>query len=259
MRKLLLLGFLCFCLCVQAQVQNRQLIRGKVLVTGDASPANISVQNTNTQKGTFTNEDGEFIIAVAPEDRLLFSGVQYQDFTVIVDENVVKNKKLNITLNEGVNELKEVIVKPYDLTGDVEIDVKRLKTNDLNLPEQTSKNMTETFGYEFTPDKNSKVENDAMQPYEIKNGLNLVNIFKAVMKSNKGKKRQGKISDEQLRAMYNNHFFKDNLNIDRQNINDFIYYAQDHGMNSKLLREGNELDFIQFLIDQSKAYKKQQE
>lgn len=63
--------------------------------------------------------------------------------------------------------------------------------------------------------------------------------------------------DLKVRAMYNDEFFQQNLGIELQNINEFIYFADDNGLEEEMLKTGNELDLVQFLVEQSKRYKKQ--
>jgi hypothetical protein len=64
-------------------------------------------------------------------------------------------------------------------------------------------------------------------------------------------------TDVELRKLYNDQFFKDNFKIDLENISDFILYADRNGLDEEMLRKGNELDLIDFLMEQSKKYKKQ--
>lgn len=261
MKKLLiLLPVFLLSIATSAQIDIRTLIKGKINVSADASAEDINVYNSNTTKGTVTNEYGEFYISVDEGDQLVFSGIQYQDFNVIIDENVIKTGKLNITINESVTELDEVTVRPYDLSGNVEVDVTKIKTVDANFPQQSSIEMANTKDYEFRSDSHSKVENDAIDKSYLTNGLNFVNIFREIFKSNK-KEDNEVVRDDidvQIRKVYNDDFFRKNLDIDRDNINEFIYYAEENGLQDNMLQQGNELALIEFLIDKSKAYKMQQ-
>ena len=258
---LLLLPLFLLSTLVSAQIDVRTLVKGKINVSAEASAEDINVYNVNTSKGTITNEYGEFLISVKQGDKLFFSGIQYQDFNVIVDENVVKSGKLNITINESVTELDEVTVRPYDLSGNVEVDVAKIKTVDANFPQQSSIEMVNTTDYEFRPDSHSKVENDAIDKSYLTNGLNFANIFREIFKSNKKDDVEMVKNDidVQIRKVYNDDFFRKNLDIDRENINEFIYYAEENGLQENMLKQGNELALIEFLIDKSKSYKLQQE
>ncbi|HIB36463.1 carboxypeptidase-like regulatory domain-containing protein [Mesonia sp.] len=261
MKKLLLfLPLVMIAFIAEAQIDARTLVKGKINVDVNSSAEDINVYNVETTKGTITNEYGEFLISVKKGDKLFFSGIQYQDFNVIIDENVVNSGKLNITINEAVNELDEVTVRPYDLSGNVEVDVAKIKTVDANFPQLSSAEMVTTTDYEFRPDSHSKVENDAIDKSYLTNGLNFANIFREIFKSNKNEEKEI-VRDEidvQIRKVYNDDFFRKNLDIDRENINEFIYYAEENGLQENMLQQGNELALIEFLIDKSKTYKLQQ-
>ena len=47
------------------------------------------------------------------------------------------------------------------------------------------------------------------------------------------------------------------LNIPKDDIYEFIYFVEDSGMDKSLLDEGRELEFLDYLIAQSKAFHKQ--
>jgi hypothetical protein len=58
-----------------------------------------------------------------------------------------------------------------------------------------------------------------------------------------------------VRKIYKDSFFKENLNIDKDKINQFIFYVEDKGLSKVMLKKGNELDLIEFLIQKSKEFK----
>lgn len=252
---------LLFVTTIQAQINSRILIKGKINVSIESDASGINVYNLSTTKGTITDDYGEFLIAVAKGDKLYFSGVQYQDFTVEITEDIIKNKKLNITINEAVTELEEVTVRPYGLSGNVEVDLQKIKTQDVNLPNTGSLELVETYDYELSPDEKTKVHNDAIDKSYLTNGLNFANIFREIFNSKDKNSNKNVIQEDidvKIRKVYNDDFFRKNLDIKRENINEFIFYAEEHGLHKEMLKEGNELALIQFLIEKSKAYKMQQ-
>ncbi|MBW2960922.1 carboxypeptidase-like regulatory domain-containing protein [Mesonia aestuariivivens] len=255
------LVFIAFCSTANAQIDVRSLIKGKINVDASASAADINVYNLNTTKGTVTNDYGEFFIEVEEGDELYFSGVQYQDFKVIIKKKTIDSGKINITINEAVTELDEVTVKPYGLSGDVEVDVAKINTVNTNYPDQSSIEMVRTTDYELRPDSQTEVENDAIDKSYLKNGLNFANIFRTIFNSKRDNNSEAinENIDVQIRKVYNDDFFRKYLDIDRDNINEFIYYAEEHGLKEELLTRGSELELIEFLIDKSKMYKMQQD
>lgn len=247
----------------QARGQDRKFISGEVNLPEGFSAEGILVFNENSGKGTLTRTNGEFSIAVALDDRLKITSLLFQEFTVVIDQGVLDKGKLDIFLNEVITELPEIVVSPNKLTGNVNVDVAKIEVSEPDLPHYSAAQLND-FNYEYSPDSLTGVtRNEAMLASRTRlvNGLNFVNLFKAAIGdySKKTKKRPERDINENVRQLYNDAFFKENLNIELDHINDFIYYAQDHGLNKDMLRQGNELDLIAFLIEQSKAYKQQQE
>ncbi len=84
----------------------------------------VSIINTNLIKGTSTNIRGNFEIEVMPNDTLHISILGFQSIKVRVTNDWIKNKTLKIELTEKAIALEEVIIRPYYLTGYLEIDSK---------------------------------------------------------------------------------------------------------------------------------------
>lgn len=242
-----------------AQLNTRDLIKGKISVQANRDAENINVFNINTSKGTYTNSYGEFLIAVDKGDKLLISGLQYQEFKVVITQKIIDEKLISISINERVNELEEATVRANKLTGDIEVDASRAKTEDADLVEGNSKDIVETFDYEFRPDDKSAVHNDAIDKSYLKNGLNVANLFRTLLSADRKEKIKSEDTDVAVRKVYNDDFFQKNFDIDHEHINEFIFYAEENGLQPRMLKKGNELQLIQFLIAKSKTFKAQQE
>jgi hypothetical protein len=63
-------------------------------------------------------------------------------------------------------------------------------------------------------------------------------------------------SSEQLRQLFQEDFFVNTLELEKDYIEDFIFYAEDQGL-SILLENSNKLVLIEFLMEKSKKYKMQ--
>lgn len=241
---------------ITAQIDDRVYVAGEVVVPLDGEASQIEVINLNTKKGTVTNEYGQFGISVKEGDRLRFEAVQYQNFTVIVDKNIVENKKLTIKINDEINTLDEVIVRPYDLQGNIEVDAKKVKTDFYQAPD------AETVINEYereTPYVRSQTitENYTTEQRFIKDGLNIANIFREILSSKEVSedKKLPRNVDVLVRKMYKDSFFKEYLDIPEDNINRFIFYVENNGLTKKMLLKDNELDLVSFLIEKSQDFK----
>ena len=168
--------------------------------------------------------------------------------------------KLNVFINETVTELPEVVVLPHDLSGNVNVDVTRIEVSDVDLPRYSAADL-DRMEIVTEPDSlTGPGKNEAMAASKTRliHGLNFVNIFKALVGDKDGNGQIGQQEkDEYIRRLYDDEFFQENMNIEKENINDFIFFASDNGLNAEMMQEGNELDLIEFLIAKSKAYKSQ--
>jgi len=266
MKKLTYLLFALFVVqFTYAQSNDRIRISGSIEVPVGDDPQGISIFNINSQEGTISNAEGKFAIAVKESDTIKVFSVQFQEFTVVIDKRVLETKTLNIYVSELVNRLPEVVVSPFDLTGQLNADVEKLEVIqmpvniDVGIPQSEFANVENVADFGKAP-KNQAL---AFNQTRLVNGLNFVNLFKLLLISNKKNDISNPYSksyetiDLELRQLYNDNFFKEYFKIELENIPDFILYVDRNGLDEEMLRKGNELDLIEFLMDQSKKYKKQ--
>lgn len=244
---------------IQAQSETRQLIYGSINVPEGDDASGITIFNEATHRGTISTEDGTFKMKARISDRIVFSSVQFEQFSVIITEKIAKSKILNVDVRVAVNDLPEVTVTPNKLSGNIEVDVNRISLSDMQLPKTDPKTLAKN-----PPDVEptaTPIRNQARLSSQtwLVNGLNLKNIFK-VATGNFDKKHTDYRHipyaqlDDELKEMYAAEFFSESLNLKPNQVNDFIFYAADNGLNGKMLTEKNELEIIQFLMQQRKAY-----
>jgi len=120
--------FFCFFLISYlgtAQSLFTKSLEGKVLFQ-NTGVTDVHVMNTTAGKGTITNATGEFLIGVTLGDTLLFSGVRFRRKNIMVTTSLLESSLVYVTLEEFVNELDEVVLRPYDLSGDLTRDMQQL-------------------------------------------------------------------------------------------------------------------------------------
>lgn len=234
--------------------QNRKNISGKITVNKTYPAAHINVFNLTSGEYTFTDKEGSFEIAVQKNDELVFSSIQYQQFSVIITKSVLKKEELRINLREGVTQLDEIVIKPK-LTGDLTVDVKKLDFQKANYPNIDIEKLLHGYQTNFIPDRWSAAGQTTIDKKYLQNGLKFVNIFKALFHANQHATKVTKGDDIDLRQIYNDEFFKKNLDIEKEEIPDFISYLKNNGLNKIKLHGGNDLQLIQFLVEKSKLYK----
>lgn len=256
----LVLSFLILCVSFSslAQINIRMPINGVIKASINDEVEGIVVFNRATNRGTITNQNGEFKIVVGVGDRVEIVAMQFQKFTVVVDKGIVESKSMSVFLNETVNQLDEVVVTPYDLSGNIKADVNRVAlAQDKGLEEviKETQDKINDADYDFKPDELTPVKNTVFLEDRMINGLNFVNLFKLAF--NKRKENESKLEkdiDVKMRKVYNDDFFSNVLLLEKDQINDFIFYAEDRGLDETYFKEGKELDLLEFLVYQSKQY-----
>ncbi|MGB5818284.1 MAG: carboxypeptidase-like regulatory domain-containing protein [Saonia sp.] len=238
---LFVLAFLCLGFAY-SQDDGRQLLRGQVLYR-NSNVVNENVINTTSENATITNEDGRFAIRVKEGDELAFTAVNYQIQLVKITNEILKNNRLVVEVNEKVTELDEVVVAPENQQKFLEV-----KNEDFKQ-------------FEYETDRSSEVVNvaESQQTRGMRDGLNFVNLFKALVKSKKGdedSKIQLKMS-EVLRQVYDDQFFVLDLGIPQDKIDSFLYYCDAKMPAQSLLKRDNEFQLIDFLVSNSKTYLKE--
>ena len=219
--------------------ENRQLLRGKVLYRGSNVP-NENVINATAETATITTDEGEFLIGVKEGDQLVFTAVNYQLEVITITQDILKNNRLVVEVTEKVTELEGVVVSPENQEKFLEV-----KNEDFK-------------GFEYEIDRGTEVENvaESQNVRGMRDGLNFVNIFKAMVKSRDADNEERaplKVSDV-LRQVYDDEFFVVDLKLPQNLINAFLLYCDDKVPSQTLLRKENEFQLIDFLVSQSKTY-----
>ena len=241
MKQILLIITFLFSLSAISQDDGRVILRGKVLYRNVNVP-NENVINATSEMATITNENGEYAIRVKVDDELVFSALNYQIEIVKVTEEILRNNRLVIEVNEKVTELEEVVVTPEQQERFLQVKNKILK---------------EEFEYEI--DRSSEVENIGLSQSErgMQNGLNFVGIYKALAKALKRNKSEEKAPlkmSDVMRQVYDDEFFVVDLQLPQDKIDAFLFYCDTKMPTQSLLKKENEFELIEFLVTESQIF-----
>lgn len=132
MRFFLSLTFLLFLIhSAAAQDLDQDIVIGKVLNAANDLPLeNVNIVNLNQVKGTTTSSEGDFEILAAVNDTLYFSYLGFRTIQVRVTNDWLKYGSVKVKMTELGIALEEVVVKPIQLTGYLEIDAKNIPIYD---------------------------------------------------------------------------------------------------------------------------------
>ena len=220
----MILVFLSF--VFSGQAQERKDVEGRVF-SKDGDVAGTHVLNITTQRGTITKANGFFSIEVRLNDTLVFSGVQYKRKVIPMNLAVLEREFLNVYLEEGEIKLDEVLVMPYNLTGDLYKDLDSLKigatinASSLDLPNAVVKPPTPSERKLYTARTwDYKVVSIKLDP--------LINYFSGRTKMLKKRvARQAAYKKVQnARNLYVDSLFTQGLGIPKNNINDFMFFCE---------------------------------
>ncbi|HIB48854.1 MAG TPA: hypothetical protein EYN07_00855 [Flavobacteriaceae bacterium] len=257
---LLLLTFVSF-----SQTIERTLVEGTIFVPAGDSADQVSVYNVSSQKGTVTDAEGNFTLAVAANDRVLISALQFQSFTVVVDEGVVAAKQMRIYMNPAINQLEEVVVRPYDLSGNINVDVNRVDV--YASPNWDLSYETLEYEYEFTEDRQTSIKGnvaeDALNNGGLKNGFNFISVLGVIANAIVGKKKKDPYVEtpnystivRALQQRFSAQYYADTFGIPIEKVDNFIYFAQENAVTPEMLKEENEIELLATLFQQSEVYK----
>ena len=222
-----------------AVCQERRPIKGQLLYKNTKVVA-ANVINNTAQTNTITDSDGAFEIDVLLGDEIIFSSVQYRIRSVKITEEILSRNRLVVSVNENINELKEVVVT----TDDVE--------KFLDLKEEEFK------GFDYEKDKSSQLINRAFNDRQLSDGIDFVNIAKLLTKAFVNKSPDEKMRmkpSEVLPLVFEDSFFEVDLGLDKSDIITFLEFIDNRMKTRELLKKDKEFQLIDFLINESKEFK----
>lgn len=250
-----LLLFLFLPLFVISQNIDRISIDGRI-IANDSDVENVTVFNSSSNKGTITNENGEFKIDVALNDLLTISALQFEQLKISINKDVIKTKQLTVFLVERVNKLNEIVLLPYGLSGNVAVDVTSIETFNPDL-DAIYFGVNDVGAFEFSDDYKSGVENSVVTTENLKYGLNVGAILGVISKNVFGKSKQNKEKSKSALKIPENNSLSDvygqavlsrMLDIPEEKMRSFINYVEQKPIEKKLLEEGNEVELLEFLV-----------
>lgn len=264
MKKHLLLLLLFFTLAGYSQNSNLQVLQG-VLVCDSLKVERATITNATSNTYSISDDLGFFSIFAKEGDTLVISSVAFDTERLILKGSDFKQLICTIHLSLNVNQLDEVKVGPYKLSGDLVYDAKRIKVKpsfQVDLPDLDIKNM------EITGVK-ARVENLAMSNVDRPlNGVDFVKLggkLIGLLGGSSSEKTPLKTMKHytatefsaEMKKRFLPEFYQKKLNVQEDEISLFLEYCFSEEINQKLLLEKeNGLALIDFLVEKSIAFHK---
>ena len=242
---LLLLGFI----ATTGWSQEETTISGKVLnASNNVALINVHVVNLNTVKGSLSGEEGEFKIRASVNDTLYFSYLGFKSIRVRVTNDWLKFGEIRIKMTELSIALEEVVVRPIQLTGYVEIDAKLIPIYDNHRYRIAGLGA----GYEggnTQPGSVSKVLSSIFNPADF-----LYNVFGK--RPHQMKKLRKMKEDDEIRALLQSKFDRETLmavlQLEKVDIDEILVncsYSKD------FIRTANDLQILDAISECYEEYR----
>ena len=245
MRYLLLVLLFSWC----SQLTSQEVI-GVVKNAADDKPIpTVHVLNLNKVLMSITDENGVFAIDAEVDDTLFLSYLGFKTIKIRVTNDLIKFPKTEFKLTALALALEEVIVRPYQLTGYLEIDAKNVP---INRNQRYSIPGLPTGGYEAGsrgPSAFSRVVGSIFNPFDF-----LHNIF-------------GKKPNElrKLKKMRKNNALRDLLAVkyDRETLEEFLQLdvidigeiLRNCNFSESFIRTANDLQILEAISGCYEEYK----
>jgi len=212
----------------------------------------VNIININKVRGSKTDSNGYFEIDVHPTDTLHFSLLGFQSLRVKVTNDWIKNKMAKIFLTEKAIALEEVVIRPFNLTGYLEVDSKTIPINQNYRYNISGLNNGYEAG-EYSPGAFGKVLGSIFNPADM-----LYNVFGK--KGNELKKMKEMKKDDTVRTLLESKFDRETiavlLGIDKNEIPEIL---QRCNYSESFIQTANDLqimDAISGCYEQYKVLKK---
>ena len=217
---------------------------------GDVSATH--VLNTTTQRATITDSNGFFSIPAKLNDTIVFSAVQFKRKQIVVTASILASASVSIPLEDVLTELDEVVVMPYNLTGDMARDMAILETD----PVITASTLDLPNAYVKVPTKAER-ELYAATANPFMSFDPLINAITGRTKMLKKRVARDKkyARTQRVREFYTDSVYRNDLKIPDTKIDDFMYFCEVDSVFQTLIDSHDRLRLWEFLQKKSIIYR----
>lgn len=229
--------------------QDNLVINGKVLNDANDAPLeNVNIVNLNNVKGTTSTVEGDFAIRAAVNDTIYFSYLGFKSIRVRVTNDWLKYDNIKVKMTELGIALEEVVVRPVQLTGYLEVDARIIPIYD-NYRYRIAGLGSGYEGGSSQPGAVNKVMSAIFNPADF-----LYNVFGKRPKQMK-KLRQMK-EDDNIRNLLQSKFDRETLmavlQLERVDVDEILNSCS---YSSDFIRSANDLQILDAISECYEEYK----
>ncbi|MEZ4811771.1 MAG: hypothetical protein R2819_15550 [Allomuricauda sp.] len=240
-------------------------LKGRVEAEGE-DIVGVVVQNISSELAVITDMEGNFSIRVQLNDTLVFSAVQFKRKMLLVNQIIYNTSFIRVPLEEFVNELREVVVSPYDLSGNLNQDLDKL-----TLPKDVSAEALEL------PNANVKIITQSERMLQEASAMSITGgggvggaggavslnpLINAITGRTKMLKNRVKVdrkyaTTQEVQGFYVDSLFVTTLKIPMEKIDDFMYFCEVDEKFQGVVDSEDKLKIWDFMVEKSRAYREQ--
>ncbi|MDA8685753.1 hypothetical protein N9L94_01900 [Robiginitalea sp.] len=241
-----------YLLSAQEIGRGRSELRG-IVVEDTLGVSDVHVLNLSALRATITDAEGVFRIEVAQGDTLLFSAIRYKRTSLVVTAEIIEAVSILIPVEPFVNELDEVVVTPFNLSGNLDTDLDRLPpvipvtAFSLGLPNAAARRYTQT-------------ENRLKEATSGGGIVPLNPLLNAITGRTKQLKKQLALERRyekslKMRQQFPDSLFVNRLGIPLDRLPDFMYFCEVDSLFHETADSRDALKIWGFLERKGKAYR----
>jgi len=218
----------------------------------------ITIFNASSNKGTITNEKGEFIIAVTIHDVLEISALQFAAQKVTITKEVIESKSLKIYLVSQLNQLDAVILH-HGLSGNLATDIANVEIPSKIVIDLGDVNQVELPDY-MASNKNGleKELNELTNPGGFYNGVDFIKLSSMIFKSKKTKIKNNDepkfVTPLTLIDIYSHKDISETFGIPLDKVEAFMAFVENKDIVQELFDNDHEFERVDFLLKQSELF-----
>ncbi len=255
MRKnsLLVLLFLLITTSFLAQDQFHTKLQGRIY-SEDGDVAATHILNITSNRFTITDTEGFFEIPVKLYDTLVVSAVQFKRKELVVTMEILEQALLQIQMEDALTKLSEVIVRPYNLTGDISRDAVNMNIE----PVVTASTLGLPNAYVKVPTQSER------KLYEASSGGGLLPL-NPILNGISGRTKMLKTRlqrdekyarTQRVREFYVDSLFTTDLKIPEGKIEDFLFFCEVDPIFQATVDTHDRLKIWEYMRKRSVVYRK---
>lgn len=233
--------------------QQTSKLKGKVIIDNDQL-GTVHIINKTQGVGTINDQYGYFEIKANIGDSISLTSIQYVSKVYLVTSSDLNRNDFVLKMERIVNELGEVRISQYKLSGKIQEDIRSIPTYEKNLPFWNA-NELKKLGVARPNDDQSPVENLVLRgsnnqlratvDLEVLIGL-ITRIFK---------KKNGRISNKEITDYLSEDFLSSYVQLPETQYYSFVDFLNEQEETKEMFQSYDELKILEFVIQQSKAFK----